>query len=183
MQDKRGLIQKIMQTIIKDDYLKLHRENYLQSEQNFKKSKLQDWLDQLSESDVEQLLCAGDWRPKLVGIHCVLFTRNKTTTEHLKAILVSENYPVLKRPVCLALTLLNDKASIQLLVDFLKQPIDPDLLDAYAAALAGIKTLGNPNWERHRREIIRQFRGQEFFEEQMLRDLEAQFDRALDFWK
>lgn len=176
-------VQRIMRTIIKDEYLELNNENYMQLDRDFTKPRLQEWLDQLTESDVEQLLCAEDWRAKLVGIHCVLQSRNSSLAKHLKAVLVSKNYPLVKRSVCLALALIGDKKSADLLVDFLQQPVDYDLLDAYAGALVGLEKLGISDFQKYRREIIRQFRGQDFFDEQLLRDSEAQFVRALDYWK
>ena len=133
---------------IGDLYLLLHRENYL-DEPGTVRETVRNLGARLTDEHLLELLSDRDWRPRIVGIYCVLGGRRKAFEGKLRGELTREGYSALRRPACLALLAMNTPGLAADLSALLERPLDPEDVAARAAVLEALRLLDDPRYDAH----------------------------------
>ncbi|HKB35767.1 MAG TPA: DUF6000 family protein [Gemmataceae bacterium] len=161
--------------------LLLHRENYLKEDREFR-DRFRELARSLSAAEVLSLLRAADWREAIVGAYSVLALRLHAFTAEVVDQLRRRRFPLLTRPLCLALAVLGGSEAENAVIDFLHGPFQHDALDDYAAALEALQALAPPAWEMVAGPVLGRVAQDPCGEEIAFAESRSRFAAALRYW-
>jgi Family of unknown function (DUF6000) len=173
----RSLVDRVA-----DAYLLLHRENYLDEETDVK-IVMRNLAASVTPQERKELLESPDWREVILGIYCVIAIQDVASRDRLGTMLLRGKQTMLKRPLCLALTILGGEESAGYVSDFLNMPYEEDAFTEYAAALAAIEKLDPEEHARLEGPLVTRLAKEEYYEPGDFRKSRERFGAALAYWQ
>jgi hypothetical protein len=161
-------------------YLSLIRENYLDDEEDIRPF-VHDFASSCSESEIERLLCADDWRLVVVGVFAVIGGERHHFGERLEKLLLEPTVRLARRPATLALALGEEKSGRSAMRAFLEGPYEPDALDEYCGVLEAVEQCSGLDADVKKRILSHMLK--DGFSENEIKSSRRRFAEAVRFWQ
>jgi hypothetical protein len=164
-----------------DKYSLLIRENFLDQE-NGARASFSLIAKSASTAILRLLLDSRDWRHTIVGAFCAMIQRDHSFCNRLGELL-HQGQPLIKRPVCLVLVVLNGHRAAEAISRLFALPYQEDFFYEYAGAFEALKILGVESPETSYHSLMTKLAAEPFYDDVAFAGSRIRFRAGVAYWQ